>query len=1145
MSVEHRPSFVVSSERQALMDVLLDAEGLTGPADRIVVRTDRSPCPLSFAQQRLWFLDRMVPGNAFYNLNHAVRLTFPLNAGVLRRCLEEMAARHEILRTTFSETAAGPVQVVAPRLDVPVPVVDLGDLEPAARDAEVGRLATLEARQPFDLARGPLLRAKALRLAPDQWVLLVTVHHIAADGWSMRLFFEELRALYDCFAAGRPSPLDPLPIQYADFALWQRTWLSKEVLDRQLGYWRRQLADLPTLELPSDRSRPRVQSFAGKSHAFTLAPELTSGLRALSQREGATLFMTLLTGWKSLLARYSGQHDLVVGVPIAGRTRTELEPLIGFFVNTLVLRTDLAGDPSFTEALRRVRAVALGAYAHQDVPFEKLVEELQPERDLSRNPLCQVAFQLFSASRPRASRGARASDSAVLDVERGTANFDLGFTLAEDGDRLVGRIEYNTDLYEPATIERLAKHYRNILADAVADPSRPLSQLEPMSAAERQQVLFGFNDTAADYPDVPLAQLFEAQVERTPAALAIKSEDGELSYRALNARANQLAHHLRGLGVGPGVVVGLALPRSLDLVVSLLATLKAGGVYLPLDPGYPPERLGFMVAEADVTVLLTRSELIDTCPPAPDASLLCLDQLVPVLAARPVVDPPASAGPDDLAYIIFTSGSTGRPKGAMNTQRGICNRLHWMQEAFPLDGSDRVLHKTPIGFDVSVWELIWPLLAGATMIVAAPGEQGDPRYLVDLMARERVTTVHFVPSLLDRWLEAPGLETVQHLRRVICSGEALTPTLVTRFFQRVRGELHNLYGPTEAAIDVTAWRCSPASEGGGPVGGSVPIGRPIKNLRMYVLDERRRPLPIGVPGELYIGGVGLARGYVGRPDLTAERFVPDPFADNPEARLYRTGDRGRWRLDGAIEFLGRLDHQVKIRGVRIELGEIEAALAAQPQVREVVVVPADDPGGGQCLVAYLVPAGGGMSPRELRAALATRLPEQMIPSVFVEMAALPHTPSGKVDRRALPAPDREGGARDRELVPPRSALERDLTRIWAEVLGITRVGVDDNFFELGGHSLLATQVVARLRSVLDVDLPLRSFFEAPTVAELARTVASLAGVARPRGEAIPRLTPADPPDLLDGLDQMSDEQVEQSLQRLLAEDQSQEEISHE
>jgi amino acid adenylation domain-containing protein len=1090
----------LSPAKQALLERRLRGEADTADRrleDTIRPRRPGDRIPSTFQQQRLWFLDQLVPGTASANIDYAVRLPFRLDVGVLRRCLEELVSRHESLRTTFEESEGGPLQVIEPRLEVPIPIVDLGQLEPAARESEAERLATVEARQPFDLARGPLLRVKVLRLAPERWVLLLTVHHIVADGWSMRRFFDELRTLYECFAAGRPSPLAPLPIQYGDFAVWQRTWLTGEVLDRQLGYWRGQLADLPTLDLPCDRPRPRTQSFAGKSHGFTLPADLTVGLRALGQREGATLFMTLLAGWKALLARYSGQKDLAVGSYIAGRTRPELEGLVGFFVNTLVLRTDLSGDPSFTEVLRRVREVALGAYAHQDVPFEKLVEELQPERDLSRNPLCQVAFQLFSApSASRAQPRPSGGGPALLEVERGTASFDLCVTLAEDGEQLAGRIEYSTDLYEPASIERLAEHYENLLAAAVADPSRPLSRLEPMSAAERQQVLFGFNETAAVHPEVPLAQLFEAQVERTPEARAFEAEDGELSYRALNARANRLAHHLRALGVGPGVVVGLALPRSIELVVSLLATFKAGGVYLPLDPSYPPERLGFMAAEANAAVVLTRTELLGrfACPAS--ALRLCLDQIAPALAAQPESDVPASACLDDLGYIIFTSGSTGQPKGVAVAQRQVANRLHWMWTRYPFASDEVCCQRTALNFVDALWELLGGLLVGRPTLIVPDRVVVDPPAFVETLAAAGVTRLWVVPSLLQTLLQDDGdlARRLPRLRFWVSSGEPLEPALLLRFARAMpHAVLYNLYGTSEV-WDATWY--DPREQVGAPRA-RIPIGRPIANVQTYVLDEALRPLPIGVVGELWVGGTGLARGYLGPPERTAERFVTSPFCAEGRARLYRTGDLARWLPDGTLEHWGRLDHQVKIRGVRVEPGEVEAALGTHPAVRMAAVVP-EGSGLDRHLVAYIVAADPGRaSGSELRRWLAARLPEVMVPVAVVEVEEMPQTPSGKTDRRALAARRTFRRGLDGAFLAPRTPLEQVLVGIWAELLGVDRVGVHDNFFELGGHSLLATQVVSRVRSALRVEVPVRLLFEAPTVAALAEALCS-AEATRPR-----------------------------------------------
>ncbi|MBV9122341.1 MAG: amino acid adenylation domain-containing protein, partial [Planctomycetes bacterium] len=1038
------------------------------------------PLPLSFAQQRLWFLHQWAPGSCLYHIPAAVRLHGPLDVSALERSFQEVVRRHEALRTTFANADGQPVQVITPDRASPLPVIDLSAVPAAEREEKVQELASLEARRPFDLVGEPLLRTTLLRLGAEEHVVLLTMHHIISDGWSLGVFLREVTALYGAFAAGQPAPLPDLPVQYADYTLWQRQWLQGEVLQKQLSYWKEQLANAPpALDLPTDYPRPAVQSFHGARQAFTLSSELTDQLRSLSRREGCTLYMVLLAAFQALLHRYTGQEDICVGTPIANRGRSETEGLIGFFVNTLVLRTDLSGDPPFRAFLGRVRTAALSAYAHQDLPFEKLVEEIQPQRDLSRSPLFQVLFAFNQDPGQFLELPGLTLD--ITEVDTGTAKFDLSLSLVEGPNGLSGSFEYSTDLFEKESMARLLGHWRTLLEGIVAEPGQCLSELPLLTQAEQRQVVLGWNATRVDYPPPHLLpDLIEDQVGRSPEAVALVSEGQHLTYQELNRRANQLAHWLQRQGVGPDVLVGVCLERSLDMVVALLGVLKAGGAYVPLDPDYPPQRLAFLLQDAQAPVLLTHERLLDQLPPHA-AEVLCLDRDGPTVAGEPQDNPGRQLTPEHLAYVIYTSGSTGTPKGAMNTHRGICNRLLWMQQQYQLTGQDRVLHKTPFSFDVSVWEFFWPLLGGATLVVARPGGHRDSAYLAELIARERVSVLHFVPSMLQAFLQEPGLEQLTSLRHVICSGEALPFELQERFFARMPAALHNLYGPTEAAVDVSFWECVPGDQRG-----LVPIGRPVANTQLYVLDEHQQPLPVGVPGELYLGGVQLARGYLNRPELTGERFISNPLPGTPGPRLYRTGDRARWLADGTVEYLGRLDHQVKLRGFRIELGEIEAVLGQHAGVREAVVLVREDSPGDPRLVAYVVPAGEPVSTVELRAFLKEKLPEYMVPAAFVWLEALPLSGNGKVDRKALPAPEETGS--EEEWLAPRSAKEEVVAGIWAEVLGRQRVGVRDNFFELGGHSLLATQVLSRLRQVFGVELPLRGLFENPTVEGVAGSI---------------------------------------------------------
>jgi amino acid adenylation domain-containing protein len=1087
-------------------------------------RADRSsPLPLSFAQQRLWFLDQMEPDTAAYNIPIAVRLTGRLDREAMERALREIVQRHETLRTSFPAVDGQPVQAIAAGVTLTLPVTDLRDLPGAQREARARELASEEARRPFCLTTGPVLRAGLLQLGAEEHVLLLTMHHIAADGWSMGVLVRELTTLYEAYLDGRPSPLTDLPIQYADYASWQRNWLQGEVLERQLDYWKQQLAGVPVLQLTTDYPRPAVQSFRGATQSLHLSKSLLDGLKALSRQAESTLFMTLTAAFQALLSRYTGQDDVSVGTPVANRNRMETEGLIGFFANTLVIRTSLAGNPSFRELLARVREVTLGAYTHQDVPFEKLVETVQPERSLSHHPLFQVLFALQNAPGAQAELPGLTLGGFPSDTK--TAKFDLELSMGESDAGLEGEITYCTDLFDSATITRMIGHWQHLLEAIAANPDLRVADL-PLLTPDEGQVLARWNETAAPYPpDACVHQLVEAQAERTPEAVAVAFGTESLTYRELNRRANQLAHDLRRRGVGPEVLVGVCVERSLEMVVALLAVLKAGGAYVPVDPAYPAERIAYMLADAQVPVLLTQARLAGRLAEA-GAHLLVLDGTEQPWAGESDANPDSGVTAENLAYVIYTSGSTGKPKGVMNEHRGICNRLFWMQERYPLTPEDVVLQKTPYSFDVSVPEFFGTLLAGARLVMAEPGGHQDPAYLARVIQERGVTQCHFVPSMLQVFLDEPGLEeSCRSLRRVLASGEALSYELQERFFRRLSADLLNLYGPTEAAVEVSYWPC----ERGG-ARRTVPIGYPVANVPLYVLDPAMQPVPVGVPGELYIGGVAVARGYWNRPELTAERFVPNPLGPG---RLYRTGDRARWLPDGAIEYLGRLDYQVKVRGLRIELGEIEAVLAQHPSIREAVVLAREDQPGNQRLVAYLVPkAEAQVEVGDLRQFLQTTLPEYMVPAAFVPLPALPLTTSGKVDRRALPAPEVGQGVL---FEAPRTATERALAEIWADLLKVERVGIHDNFFDLGGHSLLVTQLGSRIRTGLKADISLRQLFEGPTVAQMAEVVEQ----SRSRGEASPE-RPETPirrtgvPALPERVDDLSEEELDQLLARLSA-----------
>ncbi|HEX2208939.1 MAG TPA: amino acid adenylation domain-containing protein, partial [Longimicrobium sp.] len=1035
-------------------------------------RTEGDTAPLSFAQERMWFIDRLEPGTSAYNMSPAVRLHGAMDVDAMRRALAEIVRRHEPLRTTFPDVDGVPAQRIIAFDGFHLPVKTLAEPDLAPR---VGEWAA----QPFDLQRGPVFRARLLRLADDDHVLLLAMHHVVGDGWSLGILFREMFALYDAFAADRESPLPPLPVRYADYAAWQREWLAGDELDSQVAFWREQLSGAPALlELPLDRPRPAVQSYRGGSHSFAVCAETANRLRSLARDEGATLFMALLSAFSLLLSRWSGQDDVVVGTPIAGRTRREVEDLIGLFVNTLALRTDLSGDPPFRALLAQVRRRTLEAYAHQDLPFEKLVEEIQPERSLGHAPVFQAMFVLQNTPGGPAAAPAGLSLSAV--AREGTqAKVDLALSMAEAEDgSLSASLGYAADLFAPGTMARMASQLQTLLAGIVANADAPAAALPILGDAERERLLHDFAGPVAAYPDVPLHTLFEAQARRTPHAVALVFGEERMTYAELDARANQLAHLLGARGIGPERTVAVLMERSLEMVVALYGILKAGAAYVPVDPEYPAGRVAYMLKDSAAAVVLTQERWIGTVGAGPET--VALD--VPgVLDGRPAARPTSPAvGTDRLAYVIYTSGSTGRPKGAMNAHRGVVNRILWMQDAFGLGREDAVLQKTPFSFDVSVWEFFWPLAAGARLVIAAPGAHRDPAALTELIERERITTLHFVPSMLRAWLDGADVSRCTSLRRVMSSGEALPADIVERFLDSLPSAgLHNLYGPTEAAVDVTHWPCVP------PRHSVVPIGAPIANTRMYVLDGRGAPCPVGVPGELWIAGVQVGRGYWRRPGLTADRFAPDPFATEPGSRMYRAGDRARWLPDGALEYLGRTDFQVKVRGFRIEPGEVEAALKQHPSVADAVVL-ARGQGSDARLVAYLT-AREGLVPAdvELRERLSRSMPDYMVPSAFVALDAIPLTPSGKVDRRALPEPD--APAADGYVVP-RDVTELEVARIWGEALGVPRVGAADDFFRMGGHSLLALRMMARVRERFGRELPLATLFQNPTVGAFAQAL---------------------------------------------------------
>ena len=986
-----------SADRQALLDLLFQEEELgEASAQEIPRRQSKEPLQLSFAQQRLWFLDQWQPGSSTYNLTTAVRLTGVLNFAALERSFNEILWRHEALRTTFATVDGQPVQVVASPKAFALPVMSLQHLPENEREAEARRLVKDERSKPFDLVKGPLFRPTLLQLGEAEHILLLTMHHIVSDGWSMGILSRELTVLYAAFSAGHPSPLPELSIQYGDFAKWQREWLQGEVLERQLSYWKMQLEGIPAVSnLPTDRPRPAVQGYRGKTQYLELTKELTEGLKALSRKEGVTLFMTLLAAFQTLLYRYTSQEDIVVGSPIANRNRPEIEGLIGFFVNTLVLRTDVSGNPSFRELLGRVRKTALGAYEHQDLPFEKLLEELQPERSLSYSPLFQVMFILQNA--PNAGLEFQSLSVSPVRLDTETARFDLTLSIHETAPGLSGALQYNTDLFHDATITRMIGHFQILLKGIVADADLRISDLPILTEAEKHQLLVEWNDTKTDYPkDETVHRLFEARAMQSADGIAVICDEQQLTYAELNRRANQLAHYLlKDAGVRPGDLVGVCLERGFELIVALLGILKAGGAYVPLDPGYPKERLAFMLQDSGANVVTDEDSLGSL--PAMSGRAICLDRDWKDIAKQPSFNPSSQSTADDLAYVIYTSGSTGLPKGVEVRHRGIARLLFGVDYA-QLGATQTLLHLAPISFDAATFEVWGALLHGGTCVLF-PGKVPDAADLGTVLKKYRVSTLWLTAGLFNSVIDQRP-QALSDVKQLLIGGEALSVPHVRKALEQLSNtQIINGYGPTEST---TFTCCYPIPRTLGDDVTSIPLGRPIANTEIYILDDHLNLVPIGVAGELYIGGDGLARGYLNRPDLTMERFIANPFSTQTGARLYKTGDRARYLADGNLEFLGRLDDQVKIRGYRIELGEIETVLRQHPAIQEAVVLVQKDDSEDKFLIAYIVSVEH-LTPAndDLKNHLRQKAPGLHGPTTFVYLDFLPLTVNGKIDRTAL------------------------------------------------------------------------------------------------------------------------------------------------
>jgi amino acid adenylation domain-containing protein len=1076
----------------ALKDLALNLRNASAARLSAIVPVERGErLPVSFAQQRLWFLAQMDGVSEAYHIPLRMRYAGELNATALRGSLNAILRRHEALRTTFALVDGEPVQRIAPTEQSVFSLIEHDLRQHHDAGAELYRLVAEEAVAPFDLEAGPLIRGRLIRVEEQDHVLLITMHHIVSDGWSMGILNNELNTLYTALLHGDDDPLPALKLQYADYAVWQRKWIEGEILQQQAAYWKETLAGAPALlELPTDHVRPAQQDYTGAFACLVLDERLTAALRKLSRRYGTTLYMTLLAAWAALLSRLSAQQDVVIGTPSANRGRTEIEGLIGFFVNTLVLRLDLSGSPSVGQLLARVKTQTLAAQQNQDIPFQQVVEIMRPTRSLSHSPLFQATFAW--QNNDEGTLALPGLEKKPLHAAAPiSAKFDINLFLQPAAGGISGGIAYATSLFKPATIERYLGYFRNLLEAMVADDTQAVDRLPILPDSERHQLLYGWNDTRTEFPsDKCIHQMFERQVDKAPDAVAVVFENESLTYAELNRRANQLANYLRELGVKPDDRVAICVERSLGMIVAMLAVLKAGAAYVPLDPAYPQERLRFMLEDSAPVALLTQQRLRDLFS-GTSVALPVLDLGdTTIWNSRPETSAdPGSIGltPQHLAYVIYTSGSAGLPKGVMVQHRAVVNRLVWMQRAYKLGTCDAVLQKTPFGFDVSVWEVFVPLIVGAHLVIASRDGHTNPLYLSESILKNKITIIEFVPSMLHAFLKHIHVTEFPTLKYVISGGEILPLELVQLFRRQLpHVDLLNTYGPTEATIDVTAWTCTDS-----PLPDHIPIGRPIANTRIYILDTSGQPVPEGVAGELYIGGVQVARGYLNRAELTAEKFLKDPFVEEPGARMYRTGDLARWLSDGNIEFLGRNDFQVKIRGFRIELGEIEARMMEHPAVCEAVVIAREDTPGDKLLVAYYTSSEERESPgaEQLRSHLSSLVPEYMLPAAYVPLQALPLTPNGKLDRKALPAPEQDAYAAP-AYEPPQGEIEEKLAAVWADVLDIERVGRNDNFFALGGHSLLAVRVVSRLRQTLGVDVAIRDLFTHTVLTELAKILAA-------------------------------------------------------
>ena len=1088
-------------EKRALLELKLQRQRTANPpVEQQIGRRSGNSSPLSFAQERIWFLDQLEPESSFYNLPLCVSLNGSLNLEALEKALDGILSRHEALRTIINVADGEPSQVVSLN-NFSLPVIDLSGYPDSEIQERTRQILDAEVRRPFDLSRDLMLRATLLKVGLEKHILLLVTHHVAFDGWSWRVLIREISTIYASWLEKQTYLLPELPIQCADFAIWQRQRLRGTLVEKQLSYWKQQLSGISVLQLPTDRPRPAIQTYRGAAESARFSGTLSEGLKSLSRTHGATLFMTLLAAFQTLLCFYSGQEDIAIGSPIAGRVRPETEGLIGVFINMLVLRGDLSGNPLFSDLLKRVRSMTFNAYENQELPFEELVKELHPTRDLSRSALFQVMFAYQNIPRQKLVL----PGLAVHDVEthKNSANYDLSLYAANESEGLIATLEYNSDLFDAATIKRMLGHFETLLQAIATGPDRHIAELPLLTQAERNVLLVDWNNTKSGYSDDKCLQhLVEAQVERSPNAVAVAFEGRQLTYRELNSKANQLANHLRKLGVDREVPVGLCLERSLEMVIGLVGILKAGGAYIPLDPAYPRDRLAYILQNSQVAVLLTQQSLLQPLPLSHSANVLCIDSDWDRIAQQGTENPEGQGSPEDLAYIIYTSGSTGSPKGVQIPHRAVVNFMSSMQRQLQLTQKDALLAVTTLSFDIAGLEMFLPLIAGARIELASHEDAMDGTRLTQKLSSSGITLMQATPATWRLLIES-GWHGSDNLK-ILCGGEAMPHDLAKPLRARC-STLWNMYGPTETTIWSTAHRVEAEDK-------SISIGRPIHNTQIYVLDSNLQPVPIGIPGELCIGGVGVARGYLHLPELTSEKFIPDPFSTESGARLYKTGDLARYLPDGSLDLVGRIDHQIKIRGFRIEPGEIESTLTQCPGVLQAVVVTREDTPDEKKLVAYLTtrPESSVTTP-EVTSFLKTKLPEYMLPSAFVLLNELPLTPNGKIDRRALPAPDFTRPASEKSFVPARNHLERQIANIWENVLGVRPVGVQDNFFDLGGYSLLAVRVTRQIEKVFGKKLPVTALFQLPTVEQLAQLLSEGVPLApwsslvplQPKGSRIP------------------------------------------